>query len=278
MNCKNQTGNKRIVIKIGTSSLSHGTGKLNYRHIEKMVDVMCDLKNMGYEIVLISSGAVGVGFGKIRDKFALNRKPDGSAKKRALAATGQSGLMAVYEELFGLYSCRVAQVLLTKSVIQDENGLTNIVNAFNEMFEYDILPIVNENDVVAADREETDDLFGDNDTLSAYVAGFVNADLLIIWSDIDGLYDKDPRMHPDAEIIPVVTNVSDEIYAMAGGEVHSRTSRGSGGMITKIDAAGIATNAGIDMVIMNSDRPEEIYELLKGKSIGTRFKASINSI
>ena len=177
---KNQKGIKRIVIKIGTSSLTHNTGKLNYRHIEKMVDVACDLKNMGYEIVLVSSGAVGIGWGKARDDVGgLNKKPEASAKKRALAATGQSGLMAIYEELFNVYSCRVAQVLLTKSVIQNQNSSDNIANAFKEMFEYGVLPIVNENDVVAADKDGSDDLFGDNDTLSACVAEFIKADLLI---------------------------------------------------------------------------------------------------
>jgi glutamate 5-kinase len=267
MDHENNEKNKRIVIKIGTSSLTHSTGKLNYRHIEEMVSVVCDLKNMGYRIVLVSSGAGGIGLGKVN----LNKKPKASAKKRALAATGQSGLMAMYEELFNAYHCQVAQVLLTKSALQDSKSYDNIVNAFTEMFGYGVLPIVNENDVVATDEVDSDDLFGDNDTLSAYVAKFIKADMLIIWSDIDGLYDKDPRTNDDAKLIPIVAEVNDEIYKMAGG---AGTARGRGGMLTKLNAANVAMTAGIDMIIANSIRPEDLYEILNGKEIGTLFKAS----
>lgn len=257
---------KRLVIKIGTSSLTYSTGYLNYHHIEEMVSVVCDLKNMGHEVVLVTSGAVGVGLGKIN----LNKKPEESAKKRALAATGQSGLMAIYEELFNVYNQRVAQVLLTKSAIKDPNSYANIENAFNEMFGYKVLPIVNENDVIVADEDDSDDLFGDNDTLSAFVAKLIKADTLIIWSDIDGLFDKDPRTNPDARLVPAITYIDNETYKMAGGV---GTSRGKGGMLTKLNAARIVMDSGIDMIIANSSHPEDLYDILEGKGTATWFKS-----
>ena len=263
---------KRIVIKIGTSSLTYETGQLNYRHIENMANVICDLKNMGHQVVLVSSGASGVGVGRL----GLAKKPDASAKKRALAASGQSGLMAMYENFFGRYNCKVAQVLLTKSVINDTVKAKSIIKSFEEMFNYGVLPIVNENDVIASDEADSDDMFGDNDTLSAYVAVFIKADILVIWSDINGLYNKDPRTSEDAKLIPIVFEVTEEIYSMASG---AGTMRGCGGMLTKLNAARIATRAGIDMVISNSKQPELLYEMLAGKSIGTLFKAqNINNL
>jgi glutamate 5-kinase len=258
---------KRIVIKIGTSSLTHENGKLDYRHIEEMVSVVCDLKNMGYEVVLVSSGAIGAGLGKTN----LNKKPEESAKKRALAAIGQISLMAIYEEMFQVYNCQVSQVLLTKSALQEKSNYENIANSFLEMFSYGVLPIVNENDVVGSDDKEADDVFGDNDTMSAEVAAFIKADLLVIWSDIDALYDKDPRTNADAKIIPHVTKLNDEIYKMAGG---IGTARGSGGMLTKLQAAEIAMNASVKMVITNSARPEDLYKIIAGESIGTLFCSS----
>lgn len=257
---------KRIVIKIGTSSLTYETGQLNYRHIDRMTDVICDLKNMGYQVVLVSSGASGVGLGKL----GLTKKPDESAKRRALAASGQSGLMAMYENFFGRYRCKVAQVLLTKSVLNDQEKAKSITKSFEEMFEYGVLPIVNENDVIASDEKNSNDMFGDNDTLSASVAAFLQADLLIIWSDINGLYNKDPRSHPDAEFIPVVKEVTEEIYRMAGG---AGTSRGKGGMLTKLNAARIAMASGVDMLIANSSYPELLYDMVEGKTVGTLFQA-----
>ena len=263
---------RKIVIKIGTSSLTYGSGKLNYRHLKKMVSVICDLKNMGHEVVLVSSGAVGIGLGKID---GLHKRPDESASKRALAAIGQSSLMSIYEEIFNIYHCQVAQVLLTKSVLQDKANYDDIVAAFSRMFEYDVIPIVNENDVVASDGIRTEDLYGDNDTLSAHVAQFIRADLLIIWTDRDGLYDSDPRTNPDAKIIPLVTDVNEDIYKMASG---AGTIRGTGGMLTKLNAAGIVMNAGIDMVITNSSRPEDLYGILDNKQIGTLFKARTKAL
>jgi glutamate 5-kinase len=256
---------KRLVIKIGTSSLTHSTGCLDYSHIEEIVGVVCDLKNMGHKVVLVSSGAVGIGMGKID----LNEKPDESAKKRALAAIGQSGLMAMYEELFNVYKKRVAQVLLTKSALKNQSSYNNIESAFNAMFEYDVLPIVNENDVVAADELDSDDLFGDNDTLSAYVAKLIKADILVLWSDVDGLFDKDPRVNSEAQLIPVVTYIDDEMYKNAG---NVGTKMGKGGMVTKLNAAKIAMESGISMVIANSLHPENIYDIIENNGVATWFK------
>lgn len=258
--------NKRIVIKVGTSSLTYATGQLDRRHIDVLTSVICDLKNMGNEVVLVSSGASGVGMGKL----GLRRKPAESAKRRVLAASGQSGLMAMYEEFFGRYNCRIAQVLLTKSSLFDKNNYKSITASFEEMFAYGVLPIVNENDVIASDEPGSDDVFGDNDSLSASVAAFIHADLLIIWSDIDGLYDKDPRTHADAKFVPVVHGVTNEIYEMAGA---AGTARGTGGMVTKLNAAKIANAAGCDMIITNSAKPELLYDLAEGFPIGTLFKA-----
>lgn len=246
--------------------MTYETGQLNYRHIEDMANVICDLKNMGHQIVLVSSGASGVGMGKL----GLAKKPDASAKKRALAACGQSGLMAMYEDFFGRYHCKVAQALLTKSVLDDAQKTEGIMASFEEMFHYHVLPIVNENDVTASGESGSADTFGDNDTLSAYVAAFLKADILVIWSDIDGLYDKDPRAGADAKLIPVVWEVTEDIYRMAGG---AGTSRGKGGMRTKLDAARIAAKSGVDMLIANSSRPQLLYDMLDGKPIGTLFKA-----
>ena len=259
----------RIVIKIGTSSLTYSTGRLNYRYVKELVAVVCDLKNIGHEIVLVSSGAMGVGLGKV----SLHKKPPDTDKRRALAAIGQSSLMAIYEELFGVYGCQVAQVLLTKSALQDDANRNDIASAFSRMFEFGVLPIVNENDVIVSDAMKSVDLFGDNDTLSAYVAQFVAADLLIILSDIDGLYDSDPRGNPNAKIIPLVTDVSADIFKMASG---AGTARGTGGMATKLNAACIVMESGIDMVIANSCRPGDLYGVVEGGKIGTLFRRNGN--
>jgi glutamate 5-kinase len=255
---------KRIVIKIGTSSLTYENGKSNLRRIDEMVRVIADLKNSGKEVVLVSSGAIAVGLGKLN----IPNKPEQIAAKQALAAIGQSSLMAIYEKFFLEYGCHAAQVLLTKSVLEDETSYNNIVNAFSMMFTYGVIPIVNENDVVATDEIEQSGNFGDNDTLSAYVARFIKADLLIIWTDINGLYDSDPRENPNAKIIPVVTEINDDTFNMASG---AGSWRGRGGMLTKLYAASIAMEAGIDMVITNSKKPKYLYELLSGNPVGTLF-------
>ena len=256
-----------VVIKIGTSSLTYSTGRLNYRYVKELVSIVCDLKNIGHKVVLVSSGAMGVGL----SKTPLQKKPAETDKRRALAAIGQSSLMSIYEELFGVYNCQVAQVLLTKSALQDEENKIDIASAFSRMFEYDILPIVNENDVIASDAMKSVDSFGDNDTLSAYVAQFINADLLIILSDINGLYDSDPRTNPHAKIIPLVTQLNDDILKMASG---AGTARGTGGMATKLNAASIVMESGINMVITNSNRPHDLYNIVEGKEIGTLFKTT----
>jgi glutamate 5-kinase len=255
----------RLVFKVGTSSITHPTGKINYRQIDAIARVITDLKNIGHEIVIVSSGAIGVGVGKLN----LPDKPEDTASKQALAAIGQSSLMAIYEKIFGEYNCLTSQVLLTKSVLEDQTSYDNIVNAFNMLFTYRVIPIVNENDVIATDEIMLGGNFGDNDRLSAYVARFIKADMLILWSDIDGLYDSDPRVNPDASIIPVVTEITEATYKYAG-DAGSR--RGRGGMQTKLQAAEIAMEAGISMVITNSARPQDAYDIVEGKSIGTLFK------
>jgi glutamate 5-kinase len=255
---------QRIVIKIGTSSLTHETGKMNLRRIDEMTRIIADIRNAGKEIVLVSSGAIGVGLGKLN----IPEKPASIAAKQALAAIGQSSLMAIYEKFFLEYGCQAAQVLLTKSVLEDETSYANIVNAFTMMFTYDVIPIVNENDVIATDEIESGGNFGDNDTLSAYVARFIKADLLVIWTDINGLYDSNPRENPRAKIIPVVNEINDDTYRCASG---AGSWRGSGGMQTKLHAAAIVMEAGIDMVITNSKNPQDLYEILNGRQIGTLF-------
>ena len=257
---------QKIVIKIGTSSLTHENGKMNYRRIDAMVRVMADLKNKGYEIVLVTSGAIAIGLGKIN----LASRPAGTPAKQALAAIGQGSLMAIYEKFFMEYGCQVAQVLLTKSVLEDKTSYNNIVSAFDMMFTYGVIPIVNENDVIATDEIESGGHFGDNDTLSACIARFIKADLLVNWSDTDGLYSADPRQHPEAKIIPLVTEINESTYGMASG---AGSRRGRGGAVTKLNAAEIAMGAGIDMVITDSGRPEGLYDLLEGKPVGTLFKA-----
>jgi glutamate 5-kinase len=214
---------------------------------------------------MVSSGAIGVGIGKLN----LPDKPSDTAAQQALAAIGHSSLMAIYEKTFGEYNCLTSQVLLTKSVLEDKTSYDNIVNAFNMLFEYNVIPIVNENDVIATDEIMLGGNFGDNDRLSAYVARFIKADMLILWSDIDGLYDCDPHINHGASIIPVVTQITEDTYKFAGG---AGSRRGRGGMMTKLAAAEIAMDAGISMVITNSARPQDAYDIVDGKSVGTLFK------
>ena len=253
---------KRIVIKVGTSSITYPTGKINLGRMEELAKIVSDLKNRGYEIVLVSSGAIGAGVGKM----GLDEKPADTKHKQALAAIGQASLVSMYDRFFSEYGYNAAQVLLTKYVFDAEQKYNNTKNAFMTMLEYGVIPIVNENDVVSTDELE----FGDNDTLSAYVAVLVDADLLIIMSDIDGLYDCDPSDNPDARIIPVVTKIDDGILSAAGG---AGTRRGTGGMKTKLHAAEIVMKSGIDMIITNGKNIENLYDIADGKEIGTFFKA-----
>jgi len=252
---------KRIVIKLGTSTLTHRTGRLNIRRVERLVKVFADLQNAGHEVILVSSGAVGLGMSKL----GLTERPKDTPMKQACAAVGQCELMYMYDKLFGEYNLTVAQLLLTKYVT-DSPRKNNVENTFEKLIEKGVIPIVNENDTIAIDELELE--FGENDTLAAQVGIFCNADLLIIMSDIDGLYTGNPNTDPDAKLIPVVDEITDEIRSIAGG---TGSSLGSGGMITKINAAEIATGAGIDMVILNGRNPSVLYDLFDGKQAGTVF-------
>lgn len=254
---------KTVVVKIGTSTLTYENGKLNLRRIEYLCRTLSDLQNSGRRIVLVSSGAIGVGVGKL----GLARRPDETAKKQALAAVGQCELMFIYDKFFGEYHQNVAQVLLTADVTARENSRTNVVNTFSELLSMGIIPIVNENDTVAVDEIEGRN-FGDNDTLSAIVASLVGADALVILTDIDGLYDKNPKTCPDAKRIPLVRAITDEVRAMAGG---AGSSRGTGGMATKIRAAQVAAESHIPTVILAGDDPENLYRVFEGENIGTVF-------
>lgn len=254
---------KTVVVKIGTSTLTYENGKLNLRRIEYLCRTLSDLQNSGRRIVLVSSGAIGVGVGKL----GLARRPDETAKKQALAAVGQCELMFIYDKFFGEYHQNVAQVLLTADVTARENSRTNVVNTFSELLSMGIIPIVNENDTVAVDELEGRN-FGDNDTLSAIVASLVGADALVILTDIDGLYDKNPKTCPGAKRIPLVRAITDEVRAMAGG---AGSSRGTGGMATKIRAAQVAAESHIPTVILAGDDPENLYRVFEGEDIGTVF-------
>ncbi len=261
---RNISEKKRIVIKLGTSTLAHKTGKLNIRRMTNLVRVISDLHNSGREIIMVSSGAVGLGAGKL----GLPEKPKDTKTKQAVAAIGQCELMHVYDDMFAKYSVTVAQILLTKTIINNPNHCENFMNTVEKLVGMDVIPIVNENDTIAIDELELE--IGENDSLSALVAELSRADLLLILSDIDALYDDDPRSNPDAKPIPLVEKITPEIEAVAGG---AGTSLGTGGMSTKITAAKIATNAGIDMIIMNGKDPEKLYDLFEDKEIGTLFKA-----
>ncbi len=254
--------NKRIVIKVGTSSLTHENGKINIRQMEHLVRVVADLHNRGNEIVLVSSGAVGAGVGKI----GLLGRPEKVSQKQALAAIGQASLVSIYDRFFSEYGYNAAQVLLNKYAFDNEKNYTNTKNAFISMFDYGVIPIVNENDVVSTEELE----FGDNDTLSAYVAVLVEADLLVIMSDIDGFYDSDPGANKNAKIIPIITKIDDAVLSAAGG---AGTRRGTGGMITKLNAAEIVMEHKIDMIITNGNNIDNLYRIADGEEVGTLFKA-----
>ncbi len=250
----------RIVIKIGTSTLAYETGLLNIRRVEDLCRVISDLKNAGHEIILISSGAIGMGVGKL----GLKDRPADIPGKQAAAAVGQCELMYTYDKLFGEYNHTVAQILLTKEDIEHKQRCENFRNTLFRLLELGALPIMNENDTVATDEI----VIGDNDTLAAIVAANLEADLLILLSDIDGLYTCDPHKHPDASLLPVVEQLTPEILSLGEGK---GSSLGTGGMKTKLHAAEIAMDAGIDMVIANGSRPEVLYRITRGDAIGTRF-------
>lgn len=254
----------RIVIKVGTSTLAHKGGRLNIRRVEVLCKVMSDLKNAGHELLLVTSGAIGMGVGKL----GLPGRPGDMPGKQACAAVGQCELMYVYDKLFSEFNHNVAQLLLTAEDIKDPRRSRLVHDNLERLLEYKALPIINENDAVATDEIGIETTIGENDTLSAIVARLVGADELILLSDIDGLYTADPRKDPNATMIPVVREITPEIIALAGG---SGSSLGSGGMATKLKAAMIATDAGIDMIIANGEHPEVLYDIFEGKSVGTRF-------
>ena len=250
----------RIVVKVGTSTLAHPTGLLNIRRVEQLCAVMSDLKNAGHQLILVSSGAIGMGVGKL----SLSARPTDIPTKQAAAAVGQCELMYTYDKLFTEHNHTVAQLLVTGADLNHPERRDNFRNTLFRLLELGALPIVNENDTVATEEI----VIGDNDTLAAYVAESVKAELLILLSDINGLYTADPHKDPNATLIPVIKELTDDIYALAGA---SSTKQGTGGMVTKLRAAAIATEAGCDMVIANGKNPQGLYDILDGKPIGTRF-------
>lgn len=252
----------RIVIKVGTSTLAHPSGLLNIRRVEQLCKVMSDLENAGHELVLVSSGAIAMGIGKL----SLKEKPSDIPTRQAAAAVGQCELMYTYDKIFSEYNRTVAQLLLTGADIGDELRRKNFENTLFRLLEMRIIPIINENDTIATEEI----VIGDNDTLGAIVATVVDAQLLILLSDIDGLFTTDPHRDPEAKLIPVIEEITPEIYAMTGGAV---TNLGTGGMQTKLNAAKITTEQGIEMVIANGQKPEILYDIIAGKPVGTRFKA-----
>ena len=253
---------KRIVVKIGTSTLTYATGKLNLRRIETLVRVLSDLRNAGLEVVLVSSGAVSAGTSRLGMEIADRT----TEEKQALAAVGQCELMRLYERLFGAYGHTVGQILVTKDVVDDEKRFSLAKSTFATLIGFGCIPIVNENDSVSCEGIK----FGGNDTLSAYVAIICDADILINLSDVDGLYDSDPRSNRNARLIERVDELNDTVFSMAGG---AGTSRGTGGMATKLQAAKIATDAGIPMRILNGRDPRALYAILDGQPGGTYFAA-----
>ena len=248
----------RIVVKVGTSTLAHPTGRLNIQRMERLCKVLSDLKNMGHEIILVSSGAIAMGFGKLN----LRERPKDVPTKQASAAVGQCELMYTYDKLFTEYNHTVAQLLITAPDI--EEGGSRRENFHNTLLELGALPIINENDTISTAEFG----IGDNDTLSAIVAVTVKADLLILLSDIDGLFDGDPRKTPDAKLIDTVDIIDEHIISLGGG---SGSNLGTGGMATKLRAAQMATAAGCEMVIANGQTPDILYDVAAGKRVGTRF-------
>lgn len=252
-----------LVVKVGTSTLTYENGKVNLRRLERLCRTLSDLQNAGRKLVLVSSGAIGVGMGKL----GLPQRPEETEKKQALAAIGQCELMFLYDKFFGEYDHTVAQVLLTADVVDFPRGRENVQNTFRELLSMGVIPVVNENDTVETQELEGKN-FGDNDTLSAVVAGLCGAQGLVILTDIDGLYDKNPKTCPDAKRIPLVRAITDEVRAMAGG---AGSSRGTGGMATKIRAAQVAAESHIPTVILAGDDPENLYRVFEGEDIGTVF-------
>ena len=255
----------RIVVKVGTSTLTHDNGTLNLRSFDRLARVLTDIRNAGYEVILVSSGAIAVGASHLR----MGEKPTELRLKQAAAAVGQSELMHIYSMFFGDYGSPVAQILLTGDDICRDAVRENLINTFDSLLELGCIPIVNENDSVSfAEIESEHQIFGDNDNLSAHVAALCRAARLVLLSDIDGLYDSDPHTNPNAKLIEHIGEITDDILNIAGG---AGTRRGTGGMITKLAAARRAMDAGISMTITNGERPEALYDIIEGKPVGTLF-------
>ena len=250
----------RITVKVGTSTLAHATGRLNIQRMEGLCKVLSDLKNAGHEIILVSSGAIGMGVGKL----GLRERPKDIPSKQAAAAVGQCELMYTYDKLFSEYHHTVAQLLITGDDTTNDTRRFNFTNTLNRLLELGALPVINENDTVATDEI----VIGDNDTLAAIVTCCIHADLLVLLSDIDGLYTANPHTHPDAKLIPVVERITPEVLALADG---AGSALGTGGMSTKLRAAQMVTAEGADMVIANGSHPELLYDIADGRPAGTRF-------
>ena len=250
----------RIVVKLGTSTLAHGTGHLNIRRVEEICKVISDIKNAGDEVIMVSSGAIGMGMGKL----SLKSKPTDIPTKQAAAAVGQCELMYTYDKLFSEYNHTVAQLLMTGADLKNEERHQNFSNTLNRLLELGAIPIINENDTVATEEI----VIGDNDTLAAIVAESIGADVLILFSDIDGLYTADPHKFADAKLIEFVDNIDENIIALAGGK---GSSLGTGGMVTKLEAAKICMACGCDMIITNGNNPSSLYDVVEGKNVGTKF-------
>ena len=259
---------RRLVVKVGTSTLTRDTGSLNLQNMERLARVLSDLEGMGYQVVLVSSGAIGIGTKKLR----LDARPTELRMKQATAAVGQCMMMHIYDKLFAEYNRTVAQILLTGEDVDAPVRSEHLHNTFEALLELGVIPVVNENDSVSSAEIETGQckVLGDNDTLSAMVARLCGADLLVLLSDIDGLYNADPRKDPEAKLIHLVTKVTPELRAAAGG---AGSWRGTGGMAPKLNAAELAMEAGIGMVISNGSRPEDLDGIVDGEEIGTRFRA-----
>ncbi len=250
----------RIVIKIGTSTLTHSSGHLNIRRVEELCKIISDIKNAGNQVIVVSSGAIGMGVGKL----GLQERPKDIPTKQAAAAVGQCELMYTYDKLFSEYNHTVAQLLITGDDVENESRHQNFSNTLNRLLDLGVIPIINENDTVST----AEIVIGDNDTLAAIVSESVKADTLVLLSDIDGLYTADPHTHPEATLIEKITQIDDSVLALAGG---SNSKQGTGGMVTKLQAAKICLNCDCDMVIANGDDPINLYRIVDGESIGTKF-------
>ena len=257
---------KRIVVKVGSSLLTNSESDANIQRIEKLAKVLSGLRSQGKEIVFVTSGAVAIGSKKI----GYQKKPATSKEKQACAAVGQVELMNLYSQIFGIFDQKVAQILLTKDILDNSQRKQNLINTFETLLGLGIIPIVNENDSISFEEIENIARFGDNDNLASVVSALIQSDLLIILSDIDGYYEKNPRIHPEAKLIPTIQTISNEIYQNAQG---AGSEVGTGGMYTKIQAAVFATSRGCDMIIANGENPQIVVDILDGKMVGTWFVA-----